>query len=113
MVPDRIVASFRGGPLSVWCYGRLPATRLPQRTGACANAAPAPFGVSRCSAQNGRAAMAGVWRRWRVQGIGPVFPRFAPAAADFWRIPRSPAAGFGLALKQLGCIEVSGSVNLH
>ncbi len=73
-----------------------PARRPPQAPQACANAAPAPLrGEPLQCSKRANCTGPGVAKQ-RVAAIGPVFPRFAPGAADRWRMPGAPAAGFGL-----------------
>jgi len=80
-----------------------PARRPPQAPQACANAAPAPLRGEplQCSKRASRTG-SGVTQQ-RVAARGRVFPRFAPGAADRWRMPGAPAAGSWQAVLQHDC----------
>jgi len=72
-----------------------PARRPPQVPQACANAAPAPLRGEplQCSKRANRKD-SGVMQQLGPATV-PASPRFAPGAADRWRMPGAPAAGFG------------------
>ena len=86
-----------------------PARRSPQAPQACANAAPAPLrGEPLQCTKRAHRTSSGMTQQ-RVTAIWPVFPRFAPGAADRWCMPGAPAAGSWSAVfptRPLSCASV-------